>query len=201
MKLIPIFLSISIITTILFSLSQIGNEKKTIVTLAIEDLDSFQIYNNSKLNFSIQYPSNWEINERNFNPELENISSTIEFKSPFEGPQDLVQEQFIISLNRLQENITFNEYVHNALNQFKNEYRDFKLISNNSTIIDNHNARKLAYSYTAGVDPLSIKLIMNHNIISDGNKVYVLSFGTPPDKYYNYINILQTMINSFKIFN
>jgi hypothetical protein len=68
---------------------------------------------------------------------------------------------------------------------------------NNSTIIDNHNARKIAYSHIA-VDPL-IKLIMNHNIISDANKVYVLSFGTPPDKYYDYINIIQKMINSFKI--
>ena len=165
---------------------------------SLDDSTTFLTYNNSKLNFSIQYPSNWEVNERKFNSELENISSTIEIKSPFEGPQDLVQEQFIISLNRLQENITFNEYIDNALNQFKNEYRDFKLISNNSTIIDNHNARKLSYSYTAGVDPLSVKLIMNHNIISDGNKVYVLSFGTPPDKYYNYINIIQTMINSFK---
>jgi hypothetical protein len=194
MKLNSIFLSITI-TTIMFYL--ISNLEIT-SAFSLDDSTTFLTYNNSKLNFSIQYPSNWEVNERKFNSELENISSTIEIKSPFEGPQDLVQEQFIISLNRLQENITFNEYIDNALNQFKNEYRDFKLISNNSTIIDNHNARKLSYSYTAGVDPLSVKLIMNHNIISDGNKVYVLSFGTPPDKYYNYINIIQTMINSFK---
>ena len=196
MKLTIIFLSITItiIMSYLISNLEITN------AFSIDDSPPFLTYNNSKLNFSIQYPSDWEINERNFTPELENISSTIEIKSPFEGPQDLVQEQFLISLNILQENNTFNEYVDNALNQFKNEYRDFKLISNNSTIIDNHNARKVSYSYTAGVDPLSIKLIMNHNIISDGNKVYVLSFGTPPDKYYNYINIIQTMINSFKIF-
>ena len=194
MKLTSIFLSITIITIMFYLISNLEITN----AFSLDDSTTFLTYNNSKLNFSIQYPSNWEINERKFNSELENISSTIEIKSPFEGPQDLVQEQFIISLNRLQENITFNEYIDNALNQFKNEYRDFKLISNNSTIIDNHNARKLSYSYTAGVDPLSIKLIMNHNIITDGNKVYVLSFGTPPDKYYNYINIIQTMINSFK---
>ncbi len=194
MKLTSIFLSITIITIMFYLISNLEITN----AFSLDDSPTFLTYNNSKLNFSIQYPSNWEINERKFNSELENISSTIEIKSPFEGPQDLVQEQFIISLNRLQENITFNEYIDNALNQFKNEYRDFKLISNNSTIIDNHNARKLSYSYTAGVDPLSIKLIMNHDIITDGNKVYVLSFGTPPDKYYNYINIIQTMINSFK---
>ena len=194
MKLTIIFLLIAITTIMVYLISNLEITN----AFSIDDSPPFLTYNNSKLNFSIQYPSNWEVNERKFNSELENISSTIEIKSPFEGPQDLVQEQFIISLNRLQENITFNEYIDNALNQFKNEYRDFKLISNNSTIIDNHNARKLSYSYTAGVDPLSVKLIMNHNIISDGNKVYVLSFGTPPDKYYNYINIIQTMINSFK---
>ena len=199
MKLTRIFfLSIAIITITLFSLLELGNQN-TRFALAIDEPKSFLTYNNSKLNFSIQYPSNWEITESKFNPEMENISSTIEIISPFEGGQDLIQEQFVISLNRLQKNITFNEYVDNAFNQFKNEYRDFKLISNNSTIIDNHNARKLSYSYIAGVDPLSIKLIMNHHIISDGNKVYVLSFGTPPDKYYDYINIIQKMINSFKI--
>jgi hypothetical protein len=40
---------------------------------------------------------------------------------------------------------------------------------------------------------------MEHNIISDGNNVYVLSFGTPPDKYYEYLSIIHKMINSFKI--
>jgi len=168
---------------------------------ALDDSEPFLKYNNSKLNFSIQYPSNWEINEKISSPALENNSSTIEIRSPFEGPQDLVQEQFLISLNKLPKNITFNEYVDSALNQFQNDYRDFKLISNTSTMIENHNARKLAYSYTAGEDPLSIKIIMNDNIIDDGNKVYVLSIGTPPEKYYDFLNIIQTINDSFKIIN
>ena len=197
MKLTVIFFFSIIITSILFCLIDITD--LDIRALAIDDSDSFLTYNNSQLNFSIQYPSTWAVIDNKFQPELENISSTIEIKSPFEGSQDLLQEAFLISINKLMENITFNDYVDNALTQFKNEYRDFQLISNNSTMIDNHNGRKLSYSYIAGVDPLSIKLIMNHYIISDGNKVYVLSFGTPPDKYYEYLSIIQKMINSFKI--
>lgn len=197
MKLTVIFFFSIIITSILFYLINITD--LDIRALAIDDSDSFLTYNNSQLNFSIQYPSTWDVIDNKFQPELENISSTIEIKSPFEGSQDLLQEAFLISINKLIENITFNDYVDNALTQFKNEYRDFQLISNNSTMIDNHNGRKLSYSYIAGVDPLSIKLIMNHYIISDGNKVYVLSFGTPPDKYYEYLSIIQKMINSFKI--
>jgi hypothetical protein len=197
MKLIVIVFFSIIMTTIMFSLINIADLNSR--TFAIEDSDSFLTYNNSKLNFSIQYPSTWVITENKFHPELANISSTIEIKSPFEGSQDLLQEEFLISINKLQENITFDDYVDNALNEFKNEYRNFQLISNNSTMIDNHNGRKLSYSYIAGVDPLSIKLIMNHTIISDGNKVYVLSFGTPPDKYYEYLSIINKMVNSFKI--
>jgi hypothetical protein len=197
MKLIVIVLFSIIMTTIMFSLINIADLNSR--TFAIEDSGSFLTYNNSKLNFSIQYPSTWVLTENKFHPELANISSTIEIKSPFEGSQDLLQEEFLISINKLQENITFDDYVDNALNEFKNEYRNFQLISNNSTMIDNHNGRKLSYSYIAGVDPLSIKLIMNHTIISDGNKVYVLSFGTPPDKYYEYLSIINKMVNSFKI--
>jgi hypothetical protein len=197
MKLIVIVFFSIIMTTIMFSLINIADLNSR--TFAIEDSDSFVTYNNSKLNFSIQYPSTWVLTENKFHPELANISSTIEIKSPFEGSQDLLQEEFLISINKLQENITFDDYVDNALNEFKSEYRNFQLISNNLTMIDNHNGRKLSYSYIAGVDPVSIKLIMNHTIISDGNKVYVLSFGTPPDKYYEYLSIINKMVNSFKI--
>jgi hypothetical protein len=188
---------LSIMITMIFSLIELTD--LNVKTFAIDDSDSFSNYTNSKFNFSIQYPSAWNLTENKLHPELANTSSTIEITSPFEGSKDLLQEKFLININKLQENITFNAYVDNALNEFKNEYRDFKLISNNSTMIDNHNGRKLSYSYIAGIEPLSIKLIMNHNIISDGNKVYVLTFGTPPDKYYEYLSIVQKMVNSFKI--
>ena len=188
---------LSIMITIIFSLIELTD--LNVNTFAIDDSDSFSNYTNSKFNFSIQYPSDWNLTENQLRPELANTSSTIEITSPFEGSKDLLQEKFLININKLQENITFNEYVDNALNEFKNEYRDFKLISNNSTMIDNHNGRKLSYSYIAGIEPLSIKLIMIHNIISDGNKVYVLTFGTPPDKYYEYLSSVQKMVNSFKI--
>lgn len=188
---------LSVMITIIFSLIELTD--LNVKTFAIDDSESFSNYTNSKFNFSIQYPSAWNLTENKLHPELANTSSTIEITSPFEGSKDLLQEKFLININKLQENITFNEYVDNALNEFKNEYRDFKLISNNSTIIDNHNGTKLSYSYLAGIAPLSIKLIMNHNIISDGNKVYVLTFGTPPDKYYEYLSSVQKMVNSFKI--
>jgi hypothetical protein len=197
MKLIVIVFFSIIMTTIMFSVINIADLNSR--TFAIEDSDSFLTYNNSKLNFSIQYPSTWVLSENKFHPELANISSTIEIKSPFEGSQDLLQEEFLISINKLQENITFDDYVDNALNEFKSEYKNFQLISNNLTMIDHHNGRKLSYSYIAGVDPVSIKLIMSHTIISNGNKVYVLSFGTPPDKYYEYLSIINKMVNSFKI--
>jgi hypothetical protein len=198
MKITGIFISSIIMTTIMFFLINIADPNNK--TFAIDSTStSFLTYNNSKLKFSIQYPSTWVLTENKLHQELENISSTIEIKTPFEGSQDLLQEEFLISINKLQENITFDDYVDNALEEFKNEYRDFQLISNNSTMIDNHNGRKLSYSYLAGVDPASIKLIMEHNIIPNGNNVYVLSFGTPPDKYYEYLSIIHKMINSFNI--
>jgi len=199
MKITGIFISSLIMTTIMFFLINIADPNNN-KTFAIDSTStSFLTYNNSKLKFSIQYPSTWVLTENKLHQELENISSTIEIKTPFEGSQDLLQEEFLISINKLQENITFDDYVDNALEEFKNEYGDFQLISNNSTMIDKHNGRKLSYSYLAGVDPASIKLIMEHNIIPNGNNVYVLSFGTPPDKYYEYLSIIHKMINSFKI--
>src|SRR6188474_2547933 len=110
MKITGIFLSSIILTTIMFFLINIAYP--TSKTFAIDaDTTSFLTYNNSKLKFSIQYPSTWILTENKLHPELENISSTIEIKTPFEGSQDLLQEEFVISINKLQGNITFDNYV------------------------------------------------------------------------------------------
>ena len=73
MKLIVIIFFSIIMTTIMFSLINIADLNSK--TFAIEDSDSFLTYNNSKLNFSIQYPSTWVLTENKFHPELANIST------------------------------------------------------------------------------------------------------------------------------
>ena len=64
-KITRIFLSIAVITITLSSLIELENQN-TKIAFGIDESKSFVTYNNLKLNFSIQYPSNWEITERIF---------------------------------------------------------------------------------------------------------------------------------------
>ena len=73
MKLMIIFFFSIIMITMMFYLINIANLNTT--AFAIDDSDSLLPYNNSKLNFSIKYPSTWELIEKRVHPELENTSS------------------------------------------------------------------------------------------------------------------------------
>jgi hypothetical protein len=111
----------------------------------------------------------------------------------------MLQEKFVISINKLPENIDLKKYVDNALMQFNQTYLEFKLISDNSINEENIQSRTISYSYLAGIPPLSTKLVMTTEIISYNDKIYVLSFGTPPDKYYDFLSVMKEIFDSFEI--
>lgn len=165
-----------------------------------ENSENFVLYNSSDTVFTIQYPSNWHVSERLNVNHTNDSNLPVEFITPFEGPSDLIQEIFIVNTIPLPANTTLDNYVNKALNQFNTTYTDFKLISLNSTTQDNiYNATNLTYSYLAGTAKMNIKLVMSHYIILFKENIYVLTFGTQPNKYYDFLPTIQQMTASFRI--
>jgi hypothetical protein len=192
MNIFHIFFSLSVIIFILALDLLIYNIN------AVLDKDLiFSEYHNTKYDFSIKYPSSWNLTELH-SKSIENLLN-VEIKSHFEGPRDMLQEKFVISINKLPENIDLKKYVDNALMQFNQTYLEFKLISDNSINEENIQSRTISYSYLAGIPPLSTKLVMTTEIISYNDKIYVLSFGTPPDKYYDFLSVMKEIFDSFEI--
>lgn len=163
-----------------------------------QDLNFLQ-YNNTKYDFSIKYPDSWNITELS-SKSIENLLN-VEIKSEFEGPRDMIQEKFVISINQLPEKTTFNKYVDDALIQLNHTFKEFTLISDNFIDDDNIQSRTISYSYLAGMPPISTKLVMTTQIFAYADKVYVLSFGTPPNKYYDLLPVMDEIFDSFKILN
>lgn len=162
-----------------------------------QDLN-FSQYNNAKHDFSIKYPSSWNITELS-SKSMENLLN-VEIKSEFEGPRDMIQEKFVISINLLPDKTNFNKYVDDALSQLNHTFKEFKLISDNF-VDDDIQSRTISYSYLAGMPPISTKLVMTTEILAYADKVYVLSFGTPPNKYYDLLPVMNEIFDSFKILN
>jgi len=165
---------------------------------AISEQDlNFSEYSNTEYDFSIKYPSSWNLSEIK-SKSIENLLN-VEIKSDFDGPRDMIQEKFIISINKLPEGLDLNKYVDEALKQFNSTYQEFKLISDEFSEKDNIQSRIISYSYLAGIPPISTKLVMTTEIFSYGDKVYVLSFGTPPNKYYDILPVMNEIFESFQI--
>ncbi|MDX1370984.1 MAG: hypothetical protein R3321_00850 [Nitrososphaeraceae archaeon] len=166
---------------------------------AISEQDvNFSEYSNTEYDFSIKYPSSWNLSEIK-SKSIENLLN-VEIKSDFDGPRDMIQEKFVISINKLH-GLDLNKYVDEALKQFNSTYQEFKLISDEFSEKDNIQSRIISYSYLAGIPPISTKLVMTTEIFSYGDKVYVLSFGTPPNKYYDTLPVMNEIFESFQILN
>lgn len=160
---------------------------------------TFLKYDNNRFNFSIEYPDSWNLTEIQTASE-ENLFN-IEIISPFSDTRDMIQEKFLLSINKLPQKVTFEKYVDDALNQFNKTYTAFKLISDKTTDEDSLPSRTISYSYVAGLKPMSAKFVMTHEIFLVKDKIYVLSFGTPPDKYYDFLPIAEKIFDSFSITN
>ena len=154
-------------------------------------------YDNTKFNFSIEYPDFWKLRETP-TKSMDNLFN-IEIISPFLDTHDMIQEKFLLSINKLPQNTTFEKYVDNALNQFNKTYDGFKLISDKPINKDGISSRSISYSYVAGLESMITKIVMTHQIFLINDRVFVLSFGTPPDKYYDYLAIVQDIFDSFSV--
>ncbi len=162
--------------------------------------ENFKTYNSTKTDFTIQYPENWSVLERiNLN---QSISQSVEFITPFETRSDFIQEIFIVNSIPHPANTTLDEFVIKAIDQFNKTYNDFKLISLSSTKLgNNYNATHLEYSYLAVFDKLNINLVMSNDIIPYKDDLFVLTFGTPSNSYYDFLPTIQQIISSFRIKN
>ncbi|MGD1836163.1 MAG: hypothetical protein ACPKQO_10635 [Nitrososphaeraceae archaeon] len=159
-------------------------------------------YRNDVYNFTIEYPSSWELDEiiNHSNP---NILSEIKFKSPFEGfENELIQEAFIISINKIPENITLAAYLNSTISELERSHNDFNLLKYENLEIDEFPGKFISYNFLAGSDPsIVLRMIISHYVFIYDNKLFVMTLATHPNNYYDFLPITEKMVESFKILN
>lgn len=196
MKMKQFYTILSIFSILFFIILNVLNSNLPVFS---QDESPFLKYDNNRFNFSIEYPSTWNLREI---PTASVVNLfNIEIITPFSDTHDMIQEKFLLSINKLPQNVTFKKYVDDALEQFNKTYTAFKLISDKTTNEDNLPSRTISYSYVAGLIPMTTKFVMTHEIFLYNYKIYVLSFGTPPDKYYDFLPIAEKIFDSFSITN
>src|SRR5688500_13960594 len=101
--------------------------------------DEYKIYENTKLKYSIQYPSTWQKEER-LN-DFVTFLAPIEDSSHYESPAGLGISSLSVS------NVSLNTIVNIHLKNMTNNLKDFQLIESSDTrLADNRLAKKIIFT-------------------------------------------------------
>jgi YVTN family beta-propeller protein len=148
-------------------------------------LEFFQ-YENPSSGVSMQYPSDWEIDER-FGAEG---VRHVKFTSPQIGTEKF-QEYLNVEV--------YPNFHNNSPNNIPSgdESRiGFKLLeSSDATTLNGNPSHRMVYTFRNGYDEYKAMQV----VTIKGDKVYKFDFYAEVAKYSNYLPIIQKMIDSFKI--
>jgi hypothetical protein len=151
--------------------------------------DDFKLYENTKLKFSIQYPSTWQKEER--------LSDFVTFLSPivdsshYKSPAGLGISSLKVS------DVSLNTIISIHLKNMTNNFKDFQLIESSDTVLaDNRPAKKIIFTAIDNEEKKqALQLITKNN-----DKVYLITYKAYVDKYGQYFPIIQKMLNSLVFF-
>jgi hypothetical protein len=147
--------------------------------------ENFVPYENSKLKINIQYPSNWQKEER--------LNDFVTFIAPI---GDIGQYRYpaglgisSISLSNVSLEAIKNVHIKNITNNLK----DFQLIESSDTVLaDKRPAKKIIFTANDGeAKRQSLQLITENN-----DKIYLFTYKADIDQYDKYFPTIQTMLNS-----
>jgi hypothetical protein len=146
----------------------------------------FQNYQNPTLGVSIQYPSDWELQEES-NDKLRFIK----------------QEGFVtadLNVENLDESeTTLSEYANTRVNELQAQRPEFQLISNEPITISNKPAQKVVYTFEREEDGETNKVMRIWSTNED--KLYTLAYIAESGQYDRYLPSFQRMVDSFRIGN
>ncbi|HSU27126.1 MAG TPA: PsbP-related protein [Chitinophagaceae bacterium] len=158
--------------------------------------DSFKVWANQNWktlhhdNFSVQYPTSWELHENG------PMGIIFMLMSPIESTKDKIRENINLIIQDLAENIiNLNQFV--AISE-----KQLKIIMPNSLLIEskrirNGNGEHHKIVYTADQDAFHLKVEQYYWVME--KKVYMLTFTCEKAKFDAFKKIGERILNTFVI--
>ncbi len=139
-------------------------------------------------NYIIQYPSTWELNQNG------QMGTSFFLFSALESDKDKFKENInliIQDLSGLQ--IDLNKYIEITEGQIKTIVTNSNLIESKRMSNGNAEFHKIIYSGDQGV--FQLKFEQYYWVVN--NKAFVLTFTSEKDKYANFVETAEKILNSF----
>lgn len=141
-------------------------------------------------NFSFDYPSNWKIEQIN-DQKFYGVSLSPSYY------EDGFNDNVIIVIEKLPVSMNLSEYSDVAKKILEKNLSKYKLIDSNSMNLSNQKAERILFTHELGGKTYQVLQVWT---ILDKN-VYLISFGTVPNKYTSYNSFLRELLESFIIKN
>jgi hypothetical protein len=153
-------------------------------------------YTNEKYGYELRYPLGWEIIEKNT---LMDKVFIIEIKSPQEDNSDLYRENFnLIVTNISDEPITLQELTELSISEIDKSIINGEIIDSIDYSINGNPAYKLIYTtdFFPGAEKYRLQQMAVWTIKNE--KTYLITYTAEENKYSNFLEIIQGIIDSFK---
>ncbi|HET7389789.1 MAG TPA: DcrB-related protein, partial [Nitrososphaeraceae archaeon] len=112
---------------------------------------------------------------------------------------DVAPATFTASVETLKKNISLDNYTNANLAKAKQSLPHFQLIDSNATILAGIPAHKIVYTFVSPDPAIQIPFkSMNIWTIKQG-KAYNISYTQARSQYNKYLEVIEHMINSFRI--
>lgn len=145
-------------------------------------------YDGTKYGFHVQYPANWNTTED---------QSAVWFLSPVDSTGNIRIERQPVS------NLSLSDLVNVQLLQSKDSYKDFKVLSSNTTSLDGNPANRTDYQFKIeepkflGVDVFDFTAIQISTI--KNNNFYTFLYYSNPENFHIFLPIAQKMMSTLRL--
>lgn len=146
---------------------------------------NFIPYENTKLKINIQYPSNWQKEER--------LNDFVTFVAPILDTSQYIYPAGLGISSMSLSNVSLNAIKNVHIKNLTENLKDFQLIESSDTVLaDKRPAKKIVFTAMDGEEKRqSLQLITKNN-----DKIYLFTYKAVLDQYDKYFPVIQTMLNS-----
>jgi hypothetical protein len=161
----------------------------------------FLTYDNATYGVTIQYPSNWIVDNTDFPGDP--LTQIVGFFSPLESRVDTYEERLWIAQEQQSFSEDFNlaQYAEQIVSNYNSTLIDFSLdeIDTETATLGNNDSPAYRIVYTERLQPEDIDLKTLEIGTMIGDKVYVVMYHAETARYDQYLPIIEEMINSLEL--
>lgn len=181
-------LALSSISSVFFYKNDNGLDK--ISAFGQTDVKDWKKYENTYFGIEISYPPDWYIDHENVDYE-----NDVSFFSDFEDRYDVYDERMVLIIERLNSDVSLNDYTEVLRRTFSGGVRIIE--ESSSVTLSGYRAHSAVFDSYLSDDNVSLKGKAIWTVVN--GRAYLLESHAEDKAYDAYIPIFNKMINSFKI--